>query len=143
MTLCSPMGDLSSIPAIQWGRHHETTAAEQYTELIKRQHLDTSVSKTGLWLCKCYPFIGASPDAIVSCKCCGIGVVETKCPYKHRTNDIKAILDDKSGCLEFGIEKQTVVLKKSHSYYTQIQTQMFVCDLMFSDFVLWTTKVMI
>ena len=25
--------------------------------------------------------MGASPDGIVSCECCGSGVVEIKCPY--------------------------------------------------------------
>ena len=27
------------------------------------------------------PYLGASPDSIVNCKCCGKGVLEVKCPY--------------------------------------------------------------
>ena len=25
--------------------------------------------------------MGASPDGVVQCTCCGTGVIETKCPY--------------------------------------------------------------
>ena len=25
--------------------------------------------------------MGATPDAIVQCECCGVGVIEAKCPF--------------------------------------------------------------
>ena len=28
-----------------------------------------------------YPFLGASPDGVTLCGCCGEGIVENKCPY--------------------------------------------------------------
>ena len=31
------------------------------------------------------PYVGASPDAFVECKCCGLGVVEVKCPSCARS----------------------------------------------------------
>ena len=31
-----------------------------------------------------YPFLGASPDGLVSCDCCGEGLVEIKCPFRYR-----------------------------------------------------------
>ena len=65
----------------------------------------------------------------------GLGLLRLSAP--HRQHDIQPILDDNSGCVEGGDQP---TLKKSHSYYAQIQTQMLVCDVMFGDFVLWTHK---
>ena len=31
-------------------------------------------------------------------------------------------------------------LDKGHSYYYQVQSQIFICDVDYCDFVLWTTK---
>ena len=31
-------------------------------------------------------------------------------------------------------------LDKTHSYYCQVQHEMFVCDTNFSDFIVWTPK---
>ena len=31
-----------------------------------------------------YPFLGASPDGLVLCECCGTGALELKCPYSPR-----------------------------------------------------------
>ena len=78
--ICTPTEDLSSVPAIQWGRKHERTAAKEYGDAMMKQHEEMEIKQTGLWLSKDHPFIGASPDAIVTCKCCGTGVVEIKCP---------------------------------------------------------------
>ena len=31
-----------------------------------------------------YPHLGASPDGVTMCDCCGMGVLELKCPYSAR-----------------------------------------------------------
>ncbi|XP_077553350.1 uncharacterized protein LOC144168189 [Haemaphysalis longicornis] len=33
---------------------------------------------------KKWQFFAASPDGLVECSCCGRGVLEIKCPCKHR-----------------------------------------------------------
>ncbi|XP_033098536.1 uncharacterized protein LOC117102393 [Anneissia japonica] len=106
--ICSPMGNLASIPAIQWGRKHGDTAAKHYENFVQNHHMDSSISKTGLWISQEHLFIAASPDALVSCRCCGSGVVEIKCPYKHKENETEAILGDKAGCLEVTDGKPTL-----------------------------------
>ena len=47
---------------------------------FKRTHLNFNCNDIGVVLFKKYPYLGASPDLIVKCTCCGKGVVETKCP---------------------------------------------------------------
>ena len=34
---------------------------------------------SGLVVHESYPFMGASPDGIINCKCCGFGVLEITC----------------------------------------------------------------
>ena len=48
------------------------------------EHVNFSLSKSGLVIdCK-YPFFGASPDGVIKCRCCEFGVLEIKCPYSCR-----------------------------------------------------------
>ena len=46
------------------------------------------------------PFLGALPDGLVFCECCGNGACEFKCPYKFRNDDLtSASLKDKNFCV--------------------------------------------
>ena len=83
------------------------------------------------------PYLGATPDGIVSCDCCGVGLLEIKCPFKYK-NSILSDIDDR----QFYLEKdQTgeLKLKSSHDYYAQVQAQLSICDKPYCDFVCWTT----
>ncbi|XP_072037064.1 uncharacterized protein [Amphiura filiformis] len=84
------------------------------------------------------PFIGASPDAIVNCECHGMGVVEVKCPYKHKESDFVQVSTDSTQCLKI-VDGQHII-KKGHPCYTQIQTQIYVCNVKYGDLVIWTLK---
>ena len=70
-----------------------------------------------------YPHIGASPDLIVECDCCGPSLVEIKCPFTSR--------DEKPSVkLEYLEEFETELkLKTNSSYYFQIQGQMGVTKI--------------
>ena len=48
---------------------------------MKSTHSSFLVVDAGLFLSSTYPYLGASPDGIVSCSCCGGGCLESKCPY--------------------------------------------------------------
>ena len=52
------------------------------TEATK--HRNFKVNKCGLFLGHKKSYIGASPDAVGSCKCHGLCVVEIKCPFSTR-----------------------------------------------------------
>lgn len=78
------------------------------------------------------PFVRASPDGLVSCDCCGSGGLEIKCPYctkdKSPDSSISYLEDTENG----------LSLKKNSNYYFQVQAQIHVCHLKYSDFVVWT-----
>ncbi|KAG1650241.1 OTU domain-containing protein [Nymphon striatum] len=82
--------------------------------------------KSGFKISVAKPFLGASPDGIIMSDCCGLGVLEIKCPYKHRDTLIDiAATQDKAFCLD-----NTLTLKKNHQYYSQLQLQMHVMQHM-------------
>ena len=83
-----------------WGCEHEQTAQDAYVAMAEKKHTGLSVSPSGLVIHTGYPHMGASPDAIVNCKCCGRGTVEIKCPFSCTD---KTFLEATSGptfCLE-------------------------------------------
>ena len=53
---------------------------QAYTQQQSLKHKNLVVSDAGLLISLDRPYIGASPDGIVSCDCCGKGVVDVKCP---------------------------------------------------------------
>ena len=80
------------------------------------------------------PYLGASPDGIINCNCCGKGVLEVKCPFC-----IKEGLPGDPDETDFCMTKQNGkwILKRNHAYY---HLQLEVCKLSFCDFVVWTEK---
>ncbi|KAK0132987.1 hypothetical protein N1851_031645 [Merluccius polli] len=76
--------DLSWCKCNTLRREHEPTARKCYTESIK------NVIKTSMWSSAVLLYIqttrilGASPDGVANCSCCGRGAVEIKCPYKYQ-----------------------------------------------------------
>ena len=54
-------------------------------------HVNFTIAKSGLVLNPEWPHLGASPDDIVQCDCCGKGVVEIKCPYRHRLEAVEDV----------------------------------------------------
>ena len=63
-------------------------------------HETFQIGDSGLVISSDYPYLGASPDGIVSCGCCGIGVNEIKCPYCKRDNSINEAVEDKKFCVQ-------------------------------------------
>ena len=101
-------------------------------------HHDFAVTNIGLVLNPKWPHIGASPDGAVSYSCCGRRVVEMKCPYCNRNDDIlDPAARDENFCLKYRPDG-TSYLNLSHTYYYQVQTQIFVCDVAYCDFVVCT-----
>ncbi|XP_070395694.1 uncharacterized protein [Dermacentor albipictus] len=136
-SVCYPEKNSVRVPAVMWGLDHEQDALRAYTDKEATKHHDFQCRGSGLHLSTAYPFIGASPDAIVSCSCCGKGVVELKCPFllkgAEEITTQNSCLRDTGG---------TFKLKTDHAYYYQIQTQMTVCQVQFCDFVVWGPNVL-
>ena len=73
--ICYPEGTSFISKATAWGCDHEAKARKEYQNLVHDQHIEFSISKNGLFIHTSYPFMGASPDGVVNCKCCGCGIV--------------------------------------------------------------------
>ena len=135
-------GNIDHVPALRWGRENEDRAREAYTTRIQLEHQGVCVRCCGLVVNPKYPFLGASPDGILSCTCCSDTVlVEIKCPYKYRdqlpTSDIP--LSDRQFCLKRS-PAGNVHLSDTHSYFYQVQGQLALCNVTYCDFVCWTNR---
>ena len=121
--------------ACMYGCEHEDDARKVYCEVMNKEHNSFSVTKCGLFLDISQPFIGASPDGMVHCSCCGKGALEIKCPYSCKDKTLEEACKEKSFCLLS--EDGNLILKKDHMYYYQIQMQLKVCQVLYCDFVVW------
>ena len=123
----------------RWGHEHESHAYDAYSREITKLHKDFEISKPGFFIDVTRPYVGTTPDRIISCFRYGKGVLEIKCPYCYKeslpSDDDEAI---SNYCMmnENGHWK----LKRDHAYYYQVQMQMAVCQLKFCDFVVWSEK---
>ena len=96
------------------------------------------MSDSGLNINPQWPQLGASPDGFINCDCCGKGVCEIKCPYRFKDQTLAVAAGQKNFCL---IKNgNSVCLDKRHEYYYQVQAQMFICEVEYCDFVVWTDK---
>lgn len=134
-SICYPEAVRFFSNACTYGCKHEDDARSIYTERMKMDHSSFSVKSSGLLLDPSNPFIGASPDGIVDCNCCGIGVLEIKCPYSCKDKAFEQRAEEQSFFLEN--VNGDLVLKKNHAYYYQIQLQMKLYGGVYCDFVVW------
>ena len=136
-TICYPEEFSFSSKQTAYGSKNEKKARELYYKTSVKDHNDFQLSESGLVINPKWPVIGASPDGVVSCICCGKGVLEIKCPYSHQNTHIQdAASRDSTFCLK--IVDGSLRLDNSHAYYYQIQTQLFVCDVGYCDFCVCT-----
>ena len=72
---------------------------------------------------------------MLTCDCCGDGVLEVKCPYCYK-NDLPET-DESRFCMNKN-DDGTWTLKRNHTYYYQVQLQLHVCRVEYADFVVWS-----
>ncbi|XP_064487680.1 uncharacterized protein LOC135399876 [Ornithodoros turicata] len=133
--ICSSQSDKVSTPALKHGREKEAVALAKYKKLAHELHNEVQFEVAGLFISEDYLFLGATPDLLVRCTCCGSGVVEVKCPWKVRDGHLSDLLNDSRGCVRDC--NGVLELKMDHRYHYQVQAQMFVCNASYADFVLW------
>ena len=130
-SICYPGVANVETPAIKWGKDNESVAKEQFISAMEALHDNFRVEDVGLVISEDKQFIGASPDGIVTCDCCGQATLEIKCPYSCRDN----VLQD----LDYLVVNDCVkTLKKDHDYFYQIQTQLGCTGMERAYFVVWT-----
>lgn len=111
--------------ATDWGIQNESKAL-QMCEMTGMK-----ISSCGFFVSPTYPFLGASPDGLIGSDT----VVEVKCPFSRRFSAINEktipyLYVDKDGNL---------TLKKNHSYFYEIQGQLFVTGRQEAKLVVYTT----
>ena len=126
---------------MQFGIAEEPKAREAYAQATGNQ-----VKETGLWVNKKFPYLAASPDGLFTSS---NGKIEIKCLKIVREKSVEDLVKQhQDGKLPskvlnqqcFTISNGQLKLRKSHSYYYQVQLQLLVTDLDFCDFVLHSPK---
>ena len=105
------------------------------TEIMKKNHKNLQIHECGLYLHKQVPYIGGSPDRIVTCSCCEPACVEIKCPYS--INHLSPY-DPDAKLTYLKKENDEVKLSRTHRYYSQCLVQMAVTELKHFYFMVWT-----
>ena len=136
--ICGQKNNFKSKATTEWGKTNEPVARQEYIKLNAEDHKKTSVVETGLFVSCENPIFGASPDGIVSCECHESGLLEIKCPWTHRDKSVIDYTKLEESYLE--VVDNKIALKKSHSYYYQVQMQLAVTGYSWCDFFLCTTK---
>ena len=102
-------------------------------------HDEFELKECGFHIIPELPFIGASPDGLVNCKCCGDGCLEVKCPFCRKDEFIFEAADDKRFCLKKNSNNE-LCLDKKHPYCYQIETLLHISKRNYCHFYVWTSK---
>ena len=126
-----------NLPQLKYGREMEKHAITKFLEVFKEAgHKNVTLHECRVYVCCSHPYIGASPDAIIECACCGLACVEIKCPMSvaHTTpaaGNPRYLITDCDGKLR---------LSKSHKYWTQVQGQLGVTNMEWCYFFVFSFK---
>lgn len=139
--ICYPSKMPLKTKQIMYGIKNEVVAKEAYIlKMESSNHKGLEFYNPGLVISLQMPIFAASPDGMVSCKCCGIGCMEIKCPFQFigKTLEEYALLPHT--CLvKDGISYR---LDRDHEYYYQTQLQIFCTEFDYCDFILWSKNLM-
>lgn len=82
--ICYPSKKRSKVSPLIYGIKSEPKARNVYVKYIKDKHSNFKLELSGLIVSIENPNLGASPDGLISCDCCGDGCLEIKCPFTLR-----------------------------------------------------------
>lgn len=127
----------------RYGIANEAKALQRYEEALRNTGRDVQLQCTGLFVSPEYPWLGASPDAIVydPFEDPPWGCVEVKCPYSLKDADSKKLLTARDTCVDSN-NLQHPSLKVEHLYFAQVIGQMGVTELTWADFVIYSDNFM-
>ena len=134
-----PGESLDHIEAIRYGKVMEPKIRKLYSGVMNKAHVGFRCQESGFVVDKDDVFLGASADGVVSCKCCGKGVIEIKCSHKHQDVTVShAANNDSTFCLD-----KMLKLKRGHQYFTQVQFEMMIHGVAYCDFVMFAKDIVI
>ena len=115
--------------AIQHGKKYESIAVEKF-----ENETGLKTKECGLFVSKQHTYIASSPDRVINPQT----IVEIKCPYSARDytiNDVTVPYLKKHESAGTGY-----TLKTSHSYFYQVQGQLYCAGAKLCKFVVFTLK---
>ena len=115
----------------RYGLKNEPIAAKLIDKHIQDNNIHTnfSLKPVGFVIALSTSYIGALPDRLTQCDCCGRCVLEIKCPSTLEGKDIEErVKTDKSFFLQIIPETEDIYLVKKHDYYFQLQLQLYVTE---------------
>jgi len=80
-SICYSLGNKFKNVATEWGKNNEDSGKASYFNKMKNDHMNFSLSFSGLLINLSVPSMGTSPDSIINCDCCGKSCLEIKRPY--------------------------------------------------------------
>ena len=122
--------------AIKWGIDLEPDALKCFYAEHFDKHQEFKTEKSGLYICKDHPYIAASPNGFMICKCHGLLALEMKCP--HNIREMAKIEDGLKYC-QFLTKTPSgnITINKSHKYHTQIASQIAITNTKQAVFIVW------
>ena len=81
------------------------------------------------------PYIAASPEGLMSCKCNARFKLEIKCLFNIRR---KEITDSMKEYKILTISSRNITINIGHKYYAQIVSQMAITETRQTVFIVWT-----
>lgn len=141
--ICYPMKQSFTSKYTEYGKKYEKNAIKKFfwnIQNVDKSHSDFAVYSTGFFISLETPEVGASPDSICRCSCCGWAALEVKCPYWMKDmkslDEVVEFVGQNVTCLVLVDNK--LRLDVNHAYYFQVQLQMYVCKFKFCDFFVWS-----
>ncbi|XP_061174226.1 uncharacterized protein LOC133183284 [Saccostrea echinata] len=136
------MGDTtpnSNIKALKFGRESEPMAKSIYCNVYKDQHINATFKDCGIFLHPGLSFLAASPDMLVSCDCCGEGLLEVKSTLKPKCSSCSSFCTcNLPDYLLAAATDGELEIKKNHRYFCQVQGQMAITKRMWCDFFVYS-----
>ena len=92
--ICYPDSVRFTTAATKFGCEHEETAINAYQLKAMKDHRNLTIKPASLVLYLKKACFGATPDSFLKCDCCGLGVLEVKCPYSCKFSTIDDTRED-------------------------------------------------
>lgn len=125
--------NLKNVRQVQWGIQNERNAVIEFEKIS-----GSTVQESGLWLHES-GLLGASPDGLIYHKDGTFSILEVKCPFKYRHDNLHSKLAiDKDYIVK--VEEKRNVINKSHMYYHQMQGQLAITKARCCYIIVWAIK---
>ena len=130
LQICYPSKHKISTAATKYGIETEKLARDELLKHLSSSHENVQIVDCGLFRSVNYPYLGATPDGLMTCSCCEVSfVIEIKCPFKcTKISTLEVAKHDPAFCMEFSEIDGRYHLKRNHVYYYQVQLQMLLTN---------------